>query len=196
MSILKKIFGGGGGNPMTEASKYLNQIPGVGHNAYDTYVEQGRTSGGKLQDEYDKLISDPVAFINSLMQGYQPSEGYNFQKDLLTKEMSNTAAAGGIAGTNFDQMQQGQGVQKLLSQDMQEFLKNALSVYNTGLGGEENITSRGYDAAKQLADLLGGSLNQQGGLAFQQSQQRHADRNSRINAIVKALGAAAGAFGG
>ena len=171
MSILSKLFGGGR-NPADAAMPYLNQIPGVAHQGYDPYVNAGRTASGKTQGAYEGLMNDPSGFIDNLMKNYKTSEGYNFQKDILGKEMSNTAAAGGIAGTPLDQMNQAQGVQGLLSKDMQQYLSNVLGRYDTGLKGEEGIAGRGYDASGKLTDALGGALNQQGGLAFQgQSQQ-------------------------
>jgi hypothetical protein len=137
-------------------------------------------------------MGDPTAFINKLMEGYEPSKGYQFQKDQLTKELGNTAAAGGIAGTPQDQMNQGEGVQKLLSGDMQQFLKNALGVFNTGLEGEEGIANRGYDASGKLTDALGTALNQQGGLAFQNQQQKTQNRNDLWSMFGKALGGGVG----
>lgn len=201
MSWLSTLFGGDNDdNPMDAANKYLNQIPGVAHEGYDPYVNAGQDASGKTKTAYEELINDPTGFINKLMQGYKPSEGYQFQKEQLTKELGNAAAVGGIAGTPQDQMNQGQGVQKLLSADMQQFLKNILGIYNTGLQGEEGIATRGYDASGKLTDALGGALNQQGGLAFQDAQaknaQNGADRKGIWDIFGKALGAGAGSFFG
>src|SRR3954471_6100197 len=136
MSMLSKLFGGGGQSPQNAANNYLNQIPGVAHQGYDPYINEGRDASGKTKSKYEELMDDPTGFINKLMEGYKPSEGYQFQKEQLTKELGNTAAAGGIAGTPEDQMNQGAGIQKLLSGDMQQFLKNVLGEFHTGLEGE------------------------------------------------------------
>lgn len=195
MSMLSKLFhGGGNSNPMDAANQYLNQIPGVAHQGYDPYVEAGKDASGRTKSKYEELMDDPTAFINKLMQGYKPSEGYQFQKDQLTKELGNTAAAGGIAGTPQDQMNQGEGVQKLLSGDMQQFLKNILGEFHTGLEGEEGIATRGYDASGKLTDTLGTALNQQGGLAFNDAQQKNKNTNDLWSMFGKALGAGAGSF--
>ena len=177
---------------MDAANQYLNQIPGVGHQGYDPYINAGMDASGRTKNKYEELMSDPTAFINKLMEGYKPSEGYQFQKDQLTKELSNTAAAGGVAGTPMDQLNQGEQIQGLLGKDMQQFLQNILGVFNTGLEGEEGIASRGYDASKNLTDLLGGALNQQGGLAFQDQQQKNKNKNDLWSMFGKALGAGAG----
>lgn len=193
MSWLSNLFGGGGGkSPMDAANKYLNQIPGVGHQGYDPYINAGLDASGRTKSQYESLMNDPTAFINKLMEGYKPSEGYQFQKEQLQKELGNTAAAGGIAGTPMDQMNQGEAVQKLLSGDMQQFLQNVFGAYKTGLSGEEGIAGRGFDASKLLTDLLGGALNQQGGLAFQDQQQRNQNKNDLWSMFGKALGAGTG----
>lgn len=194
MSILSKLFGGGGNSAMNAANQYLNQIPGVAHQGYDPYINEGRDASGKTKSQYEDLMNDPTGFINKLMEGYKPSEGYQFQKEQLTKELGNTAAAGGIAGTPQDQMNQGAGIQKLLSGDMQQFLQNVLGAFNTGLAGEEGVATRGYDASGKLTDALGGALNQQGGLAFQNAQQNQTNKNALFSALAKALGVGAGAF--
>lgn len=196
MSILSKLFGGGSKSPMDASNQYLNQIPGVGHQGYDPYVNAGLDASGKTKSQFEDLMSDPTAFINKLMEGYKPSEGYQFQKEQLTKELGNTAAAGGIAGTPLDQMNQGEGIQKLLSGDMQQFLQNVLGVFDTGLKGEEGIAGRGFDASKGLADYLGNSLTQQGGLAFNNQQQQNKSTNDLWSMFGKALGAGTGAFFG
>jgi hypothetical protein len=193
MSLLSKLFGGGSNkSPMDAANPYLNQIPGVGHDAYDPYIKSGMDASGKTQGQYESLMNDPTAFINKLMESYKPSEGYQFQKDQLTKEMSNTAAAGGVAGTPQDQLNQAEGVQGLLGKDMQQFLQNVFGAFNTGLQGEQGIADKGFDASKQLADLLGGALNQQGGLAFQGQQQANKNKNDMWSMFGKALGGGIG----
>jgi hypothetical protein len=198
MGILDSLFGGGKkNNPMEEANKYLSQIPGVGHQYYDPFINQGQAAGQKAQSQYDMLLADPVGFINKLMEGYKPSEGYKFANEELTRGMGNTAAAGGIAGTPLDQMNQAKGTQGLLSKDMQQFLQNVLGRYDIGLGGEQGIANQGFQASGSLADLLGGALNQQGGLAFQNAQNQNSNRNDIFGTLGKALGVGAGAlFGG
>lgn len=197
MSILSKLFGGdSGSNPANAAMPYLNQIPGVGHEYYDPFVNQGREAGNTVSGQYENLTHDPMSLINSIMKSYQPSEGYQFNKNLLQKEMSNTAASGGIAGTPLDQLNQAQGVHGLLSQDQQQYLQNALGLYHTGLEGEQGIANKGFASSGALADLLGGSLNQRGGLAFQGQQQQNANKTDLLHTLITALATGAGAYFG
>lgn len=196
MGLLDSIFGGKGSSPRDSANQYLNQIPGVAHQGYDDYVNQGKDASGRTKAAYESMMNDPTGFINKIMEQYKNSEAYGFKKDALTKEMGNTAALGGFAGTNYDQMNQAAGVQGLLSQDMQEFLQNVLGRYDKGLKGEEGVANRGYNATGQLTDTLTGGLNQQGGLAFQDQQQKNQNKNDLWHMFGKALGAGAGAFFG
>lgn len=195
MSILDKLFGPKK-DPMKEAGQYLNQIPGVGHDAYDPYISMGQNAGSNIQSEFERLLSDPTAFINKLMEGYKPSEGYQFQRDELQKLMGNNSAAGGVAGTPYDTNQQGEQIQGLLSKDMQQYLENALGVYGKGLTGEQGLFDTGFNASKGLGDLLGNNLAAEGGLAFQGAQQNNADRTGLISLLAKALGTGIGAFSG
>ncbi len=200
MSILAKLFGGHGGgqgsNPANAAQPFLQQIPQVGHNAYDPYIQQGQAAGQRTGSQYESLMNDPQAFINKLMEGYKPSEGYQFQKGELTSQLGNAAAAGGVAGTPTDQMNQGKAIQGLLSQDQQQYLQNALGVYGTGLSGEQHAADQGFNASGSLADLLGGNLNQQANLGFQGVQQNNVNKNAMISSLIKALGIGGGAFFG
>lgn len=195
MSILSKIFGGGHNrSPADAANKYLNQIPGVAHQGYDPYIQQGKEADTALNGQYSSMTQDPQAFIDNLMKNYQTSEGYNFQKNALTKDLGNAAAAGGVAGTPLDQMNQGQAIQGLLSQDQQQYLQNALGVFGQGQAGQQGVSNRGYSATGSLTDTLGNALNQQGGLAFQGQTQKNSDRNAMIQSLIKALGVGAGGY--
>ncbi len=196
MSILSKLFSGGG-DPAAAASKYTDQIPGEAHKAYDDYITGGKESGGNAHQAFEDMMKDPQGFINKIMGGYQESDAYKYNKEKLGTAMSNTAAAGGIAGTPLDQMNQGENLQKLLSADQQQWLQNVLGRYDTGLKGEEDEATRGYDATGKLNDVIGSNLNQQGTMAFNSAQQKTQQRNAMISALMKAIGAAGGfALGG
>ena len=198
MSKLSDLWGGGNNtSPKDAANHYLDQIPGIGHDTYDPYINQGKESGTNAHSQYEEMMNDPQGFINKLMGGYKESEGYQYQKGQLEKGASNTAAAGGVRGTPQDYMNQAEGVQKLLSADQQQYLQNVLGRYDTGLKGEEGEATRGYNASEGLAGILGNNLSTQGGMAFQDQQQKNKSRTDMINAIIKAFsGAAGGLLGG
>lgn len=195
MSILSRLFGGGK-NPADAARPYLDQIPGVAHQTYDPYISEGRGASQRVGSEYGDLLDNPTALIDKIMGNYHPSEGYNFEKTQLQKELKNASAAGGIAGTEYDVMRQGQGIQGLLSKDMEKYLQNALGLYRTGLTGEQGIADTGYKANEGLGTALGNNLSSQAGLAFKGQSEQNAQRTALIGAIAKALGAGAGAIFG
>jgi len=182
-------------DPTRGANKYLDQIPGIGHQYYDPYVQGGQEAGGVLKGEYGKMLN-PNDFIAKIMRGYQMSPGASYQKDMLTKGIGSTAAAGGYAGTPEHQQQWGDMAEKLSSQDMQQYLQNALGVYGAGVKGEEGFYNKGYDASGSLSDMLGGALGSKAGLSFQGSSQKNASRDALLNALMKALGQGAGAMSG
>ncbi len=196
MGILDSIWGKKS-DPAGAAQRFTGQIPGAAHAGYDPYINTGMDATNRSKSIFDKMSSDPTAFLNELMKGYKTSEGYNFEKGQLEKEMSNTANAGGIAGTPYDQLNQATNVQGLLSKDMQQYLSNLLGINKTGLEGETHIGDRGFDASKSLTDILTNNLTQEGGLAFNQATQKNTDRSGIFQMLAKALGAGAGAiFGG
>jgi len=216
MGILDFIFGKGGNsgsggqnfNGAAAANPYLSKIPGLGLEQYSPYINSGLGAAWLSKDSFDKMSQDPTAFLNNLMKGYNTSEGYNFEKEKLDKELAAGANAGGIAGTPADYLKRGEAVQGLLSKDMQQYLSNLLNINKAGLEGENSIANRGFEASQNLTDLIGGAYNQQGGLAYnnavnqqnqynQQQTQNSSNRNALFSSLAKALGIGAGAiFGG
>ncbi len=179
-------------DPQKDANKYLDQIPGMGKQYYNPFIERGGRAGDKLESEYGKLM-DPTSFMNDIMKNYKMSEGAQYEQDKLGKGIGATAAAGGFSGTPEHQTQYGEMANKIMSGDMQQYLQNAFGIYNKGLGGQENFFNKGFDATSSLADLLGGTLSAQGGLAFKGASDRNSDRQAFMNAIMKAFSGAAGA---
>jgi len=188
---------GGDRDPAAEAKPYLDQIPGVGKQYYDPFINRGAEADTQLGGQYNELLTDPVGFLNKLMGGYKPSEGYQAQKSELSNELRNTAAAGGVAGTPYHQKMQGDMIQKLLSGDMQQFLQNVMGNYNLGMQGKQGESNKGFQASNWLADLIGGSLNQQAGLAFRSAEDANASSDAFTKLLMQGLGIGAGfMFGG
>ena len=191
MSMLSELFGGGNKNsPMDSANKYLNQIPGQAHNTYDPYITQGQESGKNAHNAYEEMLNDPQGFINKIMNGYKESDQYKYQSNKIGGALSNTAAAGGIAGTPLDQQNQGEVLQGLLSADQQQWLQNILGRYDTGLKGEEGEATRGYDSSGKLNDIINGTSASQAGLAFNDAQQKNSQKNQFMQFLAQALGGA------
>jgi hypothetical protein len=169
MGLFSNILAGGKRRDSSAAAnEYLNKIPGMTRENINPYIKPGM---------------EAKSFVDEILGSYTPSEGYQFQKGELEKALGNTAAAGGYAGGEFDQMQRGKLIQGLLSQDMQQYLGNVLDVHNNS-----------FAASQYLNDVLGGTLNAQGGLAFRNAETKN-ERNAALrNALLGAAGTAAGGF--
>ncbi len=168
----------------------------MGQQYYNPYINQGQEAGNVLKDKYGKML-DPTQFMNDIMKNYKMSEGATYKQNQLGKGIGNTAAAGGIAGTPEHQREYGEMSNDIMSNDMQQYLQNALGIENTGLEGEQGFYNKGYEATGSLADLLAGNLGSQAGLAYQGANQKNMNHQSLMNALMKALSTGAGAlFGG
>lgn len=185
-----------GSNPAQSAMPYLDRIPGIGRQYYQPFIDQGQQAQQQLNPMYQRMMQDPSEFVNALMRGYSPSEGYRFKEKNMLNAARNSAASGGFAGTENDQMGQADMVRGLLGDDMQQFLANVLGVQGAGMGGMENQVGRGYESAGNLAGYLGNALGSQGSLAFQGEAQRNQNRADKRNAIWNLLGNLAGAGAG
>ncbi len=163
---------------------------------YDPYINMGRGASNETNEAYGGMLHDPSGFVNNILASYKPSEGYQFQKEELGKDLGNTAAAGGFAGTEYDQGVRGKLIQSLLSGDMQQYLTNVLGVHGQGLAGKEGIAGRGFNASGALADYLGSNLSQQAGLQFQGGRDRGASRSSYNDAMLGLGGNIAGGLWG
>lgn len=191
MSWLSELFHGGK-NPANAAKPYLDQIPGVGHGAYDPYIQQGKDATGMLSEQFKRMMSDPQGFLAEIQSGYKPSDAYKFKSGELQKGMGAAAAAGGLAGTGYHQQQYGEQADQLLSGDMQQYLNNVLGINKSGTEGEQGFADKGFESSKALADLLGGGLDQQAGLAFKGQDSQNANKQALFSALAKLLGQGAG----
>jgi hypothetical protein len=182
-------------DPSKEANKYMSQIPGVGKQYYNPFIDRGNRAGNTLEGEYGRMMN-PTSFMDDIMKNYKMSEGAQYEQDKLGKGIGSTAAAGGFAGTPEHQRSYGEMAGKIMSGDMQQYLTNALGIHDRGMTGEEGFFNKGFDASSSLADLLGGTLASQGTMAYQGAQQKNANQSALFSAIAKALATGAGAYFG
>jgi hypothetical protein len=182
-------------DPFEDANKYMEQIPGIGRQYYNPYINSGSRAGSMLEDQYGKLMK-PTSFIDDIMKNFKMSEGAKYQKDTLGRDINATAAAGGFAGTPEHQQEYGEMSDKIMSGDMQQYLQNALGVYGMGLTGEQDMYGKGYDASSRLADMIAGTLGSQATGVFQSDNQTNTSRDAFLNTLIKALSQGAGSMGG
>lgn len=182
-------------DPAEAANPYLQQIPQTAQQYYNPYIEQGQQASNVLQSQYDQLLN-PASKLHELERGYEESPGAAYKRDKMQKAVDASAAAGGISGNPYHQQQTGELVNSILSQDMQDYLRNALGLYGQGLQGEEGIAQKGFGSSASLADILTGNLGSQGTLAYQGAQQQNMLNQGRQNSLSKLIANALGAGGG
>lgn len=195
MSLFGDLVGDlfGDDNPADAGMQYLEQIPDIGKEYYNPFIERGKRSGNILEGQYDRMAQDPVDYLDQIMRSYRPSSGYDFKQNQMLKAAGNTAAAGGFRGTQNDQQDSAAMVQALLGDDMQQFLQNVLGIQGSGLQGHQGFQNQGYNASSSLADYLGTNLSNQAGLAFQGQSQENANHAGILNSLIGAGGSVLGA---
>lgn len=154
-------------NPMDEANKYLNQIPGQMQPYYQPYQQAGLDTLKQLQGEYGKLLGDPNAMYNKFAEGYKESPGYQFKLKQALGAGNNAAAAGGFAGSPEHEQLSMQTANDIASQDFNNYLSQIAGLYGQGLQGTQGLENQGYGANTDYANMLGQLLGQQGKMAYE-----------------------------
>ena len=189
------------------ANQYLSQIPGVGEQFYNPYIQQGQQAQQLSSQQFNQMSANPMDYINQIVAGYKPSEGYRFREQRGLEAARNSAAQGGLTGTREDQLQRSAMVQGLLGEDMQQWLQNVIGAQQYGLQGQQHFADRGFNASGSLADLIASSLSERAGLgrareaeagaeARGYGAQRQAARGAQRQAIGGLISGAPGAISG
>lgn len=164
MGALGQAFGLGGGDN-------YGKMQDVTHKYYDPYYNRGTQAGNVLEGLYGPMATDPGAHLEKLMEGYKPSAGYQQRKTEMLGAAGNTAAAGGIRGTEQDQLNQSRMVDRLLGEDMQQYLNNVMNIQGRGLQGEQGFYNTGYNAGQNIEQSLNNILGSQQTENFQNRRQ-------------------------
>lgn len=188
-SLLGNLFSD---NDDSDTLAALQQIQQMGRETYNPYIERGFSAQDKLSGQYGKMAETPMDYLNQIISGYKPSEGYKFREKNALNAARNSAAAGGISGTYNDQLGQAEMVSGLMGEDMQQWLQNVLGIQGAGLSGFENQANRGFNASQSLANILGSVGGAQAGLAHSRQQAE----NQRMGNIMGGLGGLLGQVGG
>lgn len=177
-TMLGGLFGGGDSSDAEkDASKYLQQIPGVMSKYMSPYTQAGQAAIPTLEQQYNQLLSDPGALMSKFGQSFQTSPGYQFSVDQATQAANRAAAAGGMVGSPAEQQQLGQTVTGLANQDYYNYIDRTLGLYGRGLQGWQGLETGGQQAATTSAQDMAEALMNQANLAYssdinkQQQQQ-------------------------
>ena len=194
VNLAGNFMGGDQDNGANAANQHLQQISKMGKETLDPYMQGGHQAQNTASNQYNKMANGPMDFLNQIISGYKPSEGYKFREKNALNAARNSAAAGGFSGTHNDQMNQAELSNGLLGQDMQEWLQNVLGIQSTGLSGLENQAHRGLEGARSLADLLGNVGGAQAGLARSSGREQNQNQNQMMGQLSSLLGQGAGAL--
>lgn len=157
MSFWDELFGQS--NPANAAAPYYAQMPGMFQQMYGPYTQGGQWAQGQLEGPTSQLLSNPGAFVNSVGANYQSSPGFNWQLQQAMMAGNQSAAAGGMAGSQQNQQQNMGIATQLANQNYYQYLQNAMGAFNTGYAGAQNIYGIGANAAGQQAENTGQAMN-------------------------------------
>jgi hypothetical protein len=186
MSWLGDFFKGGK-NPADAAMPYLNQIPGMAKGYYEPYINKGNEAYNIFNPELSQMTSDPAAFLEKIMKSYEPSRGYQLQRDEALRAAGNSAAAGGMRGSSNDISNEARIADTLQGQDMQQWLQNVLGIQTQGTQGLTHQFDTGYNASNALSGDLSNVLGTQASLAFQGQANQNQSKSDLLSGLVKAL---------
>lgn len=187
---LGSLFGGAMGmmnDPYKDAMKQFQKYANKSAGYQNPFFNMGKDSIGDYQDWLGGM-KDPSEFLNNLMGNYQQSEGSKYLQDQAMKAATNAASASGLSGSTPFQMQAQQNASGIASQDMNNWLQNALGInnqYGQGLWG--NIGA-GQNAANNLSNIFGNLGNNMGGAKFGQGQLRNDNMSDMFSGLLGLLG--------
>lgn len=181
-------------DPSDSANNYLNQIPGQMSPYYQPFINSGQDALGKLKGKYGQLMDDPGELFNQLGGGYKESPGYQFALQQALNAGNNAQAAGGMLGTPQNQQMNMDTASSLASKDYNDYIKNILGLFGSGLQGEQGLENQGYDASTSYGNMLGSVLGQQANNAFNSQQAKNAGQGQGWSNIFSGAGNALASY--
>jgi hypothetical protein len=152
-------------NAMDESNKYLNQIQPMLQEQYDPYLSAGM---------------DPSAMQNQWMSDFVQSPGQRLAMEQALKQQRGYAAGQGMMGTPSQQLGAGRLAAALQNDQMQQYFNNNRDLFNTGLTATQGYTG-------DMSNVLG----VQGGLAYQNAENKNKGFSDFLEAIGRGAGGAA-----
>jgi len=151
-SILSGLFGNSGAGyqeAMDAYNKYIKQ----GEGQFNPYTQAGQRATSNLEAQL-ALMKDPQAFVNNILKGYSMSPEAQKEQQYGQQGIQNAASASGLLGSSPLFASAADYAKQFSTNDMQRYLQNVLGVNTEYLGGQNQLSNRGLQAASALADLL------------------------------------------
>lgn len=177
-------------NPADAANPYLNQLPSAVGHYMEPYSQAGSAMLNPLQQQYGQLTSNPGGMMNQIGSNFHQSPGFQFALNQALTGANRAAAAGGLAGSPSNQLQNMQTATQMGNQDYYNWLGNALGMYGQGLHGMQGMAGLGMQGATNMSNVIANQLAQQAAMAYQQQAQQ----NQGIMSGFGALGSLVGGF--
>lgn len=194
MGWMNDVFGGGYSNPADAAQPYLDKIPGYVDQYEQPYIDTGLQAGNIAQQQYALMASNPSGYYNSLYGGYNTSPEAQYQSDQMSKAQSNSAAAGGFSGTEYDYDQQMAAQNAISQEDWEKYLNDVLGIQTTGLGGEQKMYQTGYNASQNALQGDIGYANASAANQFGGTQASNAMSSGMLGMLGQSAGLGAGMY--
>ena len=178
-----------GKNPADPARPILNEVPQIGHNAYDAHASRGNEAWDRLAPMFEQFAENPQQEENDLLKQYEPSQYFQDTFEQLMAQMRNSAGYGGYRGGAGDEARRGELARQLLGKDRQDWLDRQKGVRREGMEGLNQAVGRGFQAQGDLADFLGTNKQNQANLEFSGRQQQDMNQTQRISELMNAVAA-------
>jgi hypothetical protein len=180
---LAGIFGGLFGDSGAPYSRAMDQYQQYGQRAENVQNPFLQAGTGAI-DDYQKWLQsmhNPSGFLNNLMGQYQESPWAKNLQQQGMRANTNAASASGLIGSTPYQQQAQQNAYNISSQDMGNWLQNALGI-NTQYGaGQQNLMNQGFNSANSLTNLFGNLGEQMGNAKY---GQKAAQNNDFMNLLT------------
>lgn len=209
MAFDKEMFAGGAGaalgpalsylfgnwkDPTKKAMPYLEGMEDKMSPYFNPWINAGKEQIPGLEKQFGDLTNDPGGFINRLGQGYKQSPGFDFALKRALGGANQAAAAGGMAGSP-QAMEWSENIgTDLASKDFNNWLKNALGAYGTGLEGQEKLFGTGAEMGKDFGQSLGNVELQKALLKYMGQNAENQREGSMWGAFGEAIPSIAAAF--
>ncbi len=190
LSGVAGLFGGlfgDSGKPYQDAMDQYQQYFNQGQQAEQPYQQAGNQAIGDYQT-WLKGQQNPSGFINNLMGQYQESPYAKYMQQQSMNGAENMASASGLMGSTPLMQQMQQNASNISSQDMNQWLQNALGI-NTQYGqGQNNLIQTGANSANALANMNMQMGQQMGQAAYGQQAGKNQDFWGALGGIGSLIG--------
>lgn len=185
MGWMNDVFGGGFSNPANAAQSYLDKIPGYTNQYMQPYIDTGMEAGNIAQDQYSKWVQDPYGSYNEIFSNYNTSPWYDYQSDQMREAASNSAAAGGYAGTEADYNNQMETENALLNKDFDNYMNYILGMQNQGMQGEQQMYNTGFNASNNALNSMNNYATQSAANQFGGTQSSNAMSSGMMGNLMQ-----------